>query len=307
MYGFTASNKQRYACLKCKKTFIWKNQHTKINNEQHWFYLWVKEGYAIRQLAHISGHSEFKLKGIKNYWLAHPPESIYSGKLSKSKHIVFDGTYFHKDGCLAVIIDAVTRKLLAYWYIDREHYISVMPMFKKLQGKGLIPVSATMDGHPQIIKAMQEVWPEVKIQRCLYHIKHQGTMWLRLYPKTGAGKSLKKLIGTLTIIFTSKDRDYFVDSYSKWLVGNQGYIKNLPKDSVANKDLKRAMSLIRNALPNMFHYIEDRNIPSTTNMLEGLFSHIKHHCMRHRGLSLENRESYLLWFCYFWSQNSNTK
>ena len=256
-------------------------------------------------MAHISGYSEYKLKKIKNYWLERQPGNNAHSYLTKAKYIVFDGTYFHKDGCLVIMVDAISKKLIANWYIDKESYYSVLPMFTKLRQSGLDPRSITVDGHRMVIKAIKEVWPDVLIQRCLYHIKYQGTQWLRLYPKTEAGKSLKKLLSTITKVYTPKGKEVFVNSYSEWLLKNRLTIKSLPKTSVANTDLKRTMALITNALPHMFHYVEDCNIPSTTNIVEGLFSQIKHHCMRHRGLSIKHKVSYLLWFCYFWNQKNN--
>jgi len=61
------------------------------------------------------------------------------------------------------------------------------------------------------------------------------------------------------------------------------FIKTLPKTSVANTDLKRTISLINNALPNMFHYLKDQNIAPTTNLLENLYSQLKHQYCNHRG------------------------
>lgn len=239
--------------------------------------------------------------------MAQPPENIAENSLKEARHIIFDGTYFHKDGCLVVIIDAISKIMLAYWYIDKESYHSVLPMLGHLRQAGLNPRSVTIDGHRMVMRAFKDVWPKVLIQRCLYHIKYQGVQWLRLYPKTEAGKSLKKLISTITAIYTEKDRDLFITSYDEWLLTNKKQIKVLPKTSVANTDLKRTMALITNAIPNMFHFVDDKNIPSSTNMLEGLFSQIKHQYMRHRGLSNKNKVSYLLWFCYFTNQNSNKK
>lgn len=239
--------------------------------------------------------------------MAQPPENIAENLLRQSKYIIFDGTYFHKDGCLVVIVDAISKIMLAYWYIDKESYHSVLPVLEHLRLAGLDPRSVTVDGHRMVIRAFKEVWPEMLIQRCLYHIKYQGMQWLRLYPKTEAGKLLKRLISTITTIHTRKDRDVFITSYADWLYKNKRNIKGLPQSSVANKDLKRSMALITNALPNMFHFVDDKNIPSSTNMLEGLFSQIKHQYMRHRGLSKKHKMSYLLWFCYFTNQNSNKK
>jgi hypothetical protein len=42
----------------------------------------------------------------------------------------------------------------------------------------------------------------------------------------------------------------------------------LPSSTGAYKDLKRTMTLIANAIPDMFHYLDAPNIHSKTNCLE---------------------------------------
>ena len=49
-------------------------------------------------------------------------------------------------------------------------------------------------------------------------------------------------------------------------------------------DLKRARSMLVKAVPNMFHYLDDANIPKTTNALEGYYSRLKQRYRQHRGL-----------------------
>jgi len=39
--------------------------------------------------------------------------------------------------------------------------------------------------------------------------------------------------------------------------------------------LKRATTLISKALPNLFHYIDNAQIPKSTNGLESFFGHLK--------------------------------
>jgi len=43
------------------------------------------------------------------------------------------------------------------------------------------------------------------------------------------------------------------------------------------------MELLNNALPDMFHYIDDRFIAPTANLLENHYSHLKNHYRSHRG------------------------
>ncbi|MFA5105228.1 MAG: hypothetical protein WC527_08675 [Candidatus Margulisiibacteriota bacterium] len=161
-----------------------------------------------------------------------------------------------------------------------------------------------MDGELSVMRAVREVWPEIKIQRCLYHIQREGLRWLRTFPKTQAGCELRAILSTLASIKSFKDRDFFFELYYRWLTTHQASVHALPNDSVATKDLKRTMALLKNVLPDMFHYLKDPNVHHTTNALEGFYSRLKSNYQRHRGLSKQHRLSYLNWYCHL--QNNNT-
>lgn len=303
-HGKSSQNKQRFKCLKCNKTFVWQRKDNKHYREQHWFKLWVTEGFSVRQLSYISGHSKSKLKQIKNYWLNQEPPALSQRLISQAKYILFDGTYFHKNGCMVVFVDSVNKNHIHYAYIKKEGYYTVYPLLEYLREQGLNPAVFTLDGHAQVINAIRTVWPDITIQRCLFHIKNQGLMWIRYRPKTEAACQLKTMLYGITNIKTVEDRDSLVHRFQLWTEQYKDFIAQLPKDSVANKDLKKTASLIRNALPNMFHYIEDRNIAPTTNYLESYFSQLKHHYRCHRGLTEQHKIQYLKWYCFF--KNSNT-
>ena len=80
---------------------------------------------------------------------------------------------------------------------------------------------------------------------------------------------------------------------------------NVPgmRTQVAIEDLKRTMALINNALPDMFYFLKDTKIHSTTNALESFHSRLKTDYQRHRGLSKEHKLLCLMWYCYF--ENTN--
>jgi len=222
-------------------------------------------------------------------------------------YLVFDGTYFHKDGCLALFMNNASGKPIQITYIKRENYENVFPIITKMRDKGICPIAITTDGHPSVLRALKEIWPETILQRCLFHIQNQGLMWLRTFPKTDSGKELRSLYSTIARIHNAEEMMTFKINYSKWYLKHKKRIYSLPSNLVAFKDLKRAMSLVNNALPNMFHFITNKNIASTTNILEGFFSQLKHQYRNHRGLSENHKISYLKWFCYFKTlKNSNT-
>ncbi len=246
----------------------------------------------------MSGHSEVKLKRIKNFWLDKDQPVLSHNKFQKTKYLLFDGTYFHKNGCLAIMMDHGAKNVLSYSYIEKESYHNVYPVLIDLKQKGLDPKAITMDGHRFVIQAILEVWPEVLIQRCLYHIQRQGLQWLRVYPKTAAGGELRFILKRITSIRSEKDKMVFLVTYSNWYYKYRDFIKKLPRNNVANIDLKKAMGLINNALPDMFHYIDDPFIAPTTNLLENFYSQLKHHYRSHRGLTEKHKISYLKWYCY---------
>ncbi len=197
--------------------------------------------------------------------------------------------------------------MIAQTYVARESFKDVFPWFLHLKEKGLDPEYATMDGERSIIRALKLTWRSIKLQRCLYHIEHEGMRWLRTYPKTEAGRELRKTIRTLSSINTIKERNNFITIYRSWLSKYKNFVLSLPRSTVAFKDLQRTIVLINNALPDMFRYLKDKHIHKTTNALESFHSRLKTDYQRHRGLTRTHKINYLYWYCYFKNnKNSNT-
>lgn len=258
------------------------------------------EHYSIRQLSDLSGHSASKLKRIKNYWLEpSPPERE---DLSPFKHLVLDGTYFHKDGCLVTLMDTANQMILSNLYVPKEGYRSIFRWLSNLKERGLDPFAFTTDGEQSALRAITAIWPQVTVQRCLYHLQHEGCRWLRTYPKTMAGKELRHLLLSLTGIRSVKERNRFVSAYKSWLAKYRSFILALPMHIKANFDLRRTITLIKNALPDMFHYLMEPHIHSTTNALEGWHSRVKRAYRQHAGLSQRHKIQFLKWYAYFENQ-----
>lgn len=292
----TSTGKQRYFCPDCRKTYTWRCKINKLHQERVWFELWLKEGYSLRQLTGQSGWSQSKLKRLKTYWLAQEP-STTKVNLSEYQNLIFDGTYFHHDCCLLVFY--VQGKVIAYRYGIKEDYLLSVKWFRELKKAGLLPVSITMDGNTQIIRAIKETWPNCVVQRCLYHIKHQGEKWLRRYPRTDLAKDLKKVLSSLCSIRTVQDKEQFIISFTCWLVYYQTQIKLLRSKDKVESDIIRGYRLVQNALPDMFHYLDNPAISKTSNGLEGYFSHLKKHYRQHAGLTANHLQNYLSWYIYF--------
>ncbi len=220
--------------------------------------------------------------------------------------MIYDATYFHKDICLLNLMNSTDQKIIAHILVRKESFKDALPWFTSLKQQGLKPLFITTDGERSIMRAMRLVWPEVKLQRCLYHIQHEGMRWLRTCPKTEAGKKLRAILGKASGIKTEEEREAFINEYNNWLGNHQDFVRSLPKTTVAAKDLRRAMVLIDNALPDMFHYLNNPLVHSTTNALEGFHSRLKTDYQRHRGLTKEHRNQFIHWYCYFKTTNLGT-
>ena len=295
-HGRTIQGKQRFRCKICSKTYIWKANYNKKAREKKWFQLWVGESYSVRQLCQLSGYSRSKLNRIRQYWL--PKLPLEEMNYSLFKYLVYDGTYFHKDGCLINLMNAPDQKIISYIYTQKEGYYNVLDWFKRLKEKGLNPQCISMDGERSVIKAIKTIWPHVKIQRCLWHIQREGMRWLRTYPKTQAGRDFRYLLSSLCAVRSLPGRDLFINSFESWLHKYEDFISSLPRTVVAFKDLKKTITLIKSALPDMFYYLSNSAIYSTTNVLESFHSRLKADYRRHRGLTRKNRINYLAWYCY---------
>jgi hypothetical protein len=101
------------------------------------------------------------------------------------------------------------------------------------------------------------------------------------------------------------DKVWWKNEMNGWYLRHQHYINkktiNLETGRYwyTHKLLRRSYFTIKRALPNMFHYLENPNIPKTTNGIEGYLGHLKNHLDSHRGLTLKNRINFIKWYIYF--------
>jgi len=242
-----------------------------------------------------------KIKDIIHYWLyREPPQSKVD--LTCCKYLLFDGTYFKKTNCLILLVNNDNNIIIDGDYIKRENYYFTYSMFSRLKQQGLYPKSLTVDGNTNVIRAIRDVWLDIIIQRCLVHIQRQGLSWLRRKPKLQAAIKLRELLLFLTEIKSKKGKKEFIRIFNNWEKEYGKQVLALPKKDKVFSDLHRTRSLIIHALLDMFHYLDDRNIPSTTNKLEGIFSRLKQNLNLHKGLRKSNRSQYFKWYIHFKNQ-----
>ena len=255
----------------------------------------MTEGYSLRQMAGI--RSRRTLRRIINHWLTISP---LTPEFGTARYVLFDCTFLAgRTAAVGVVMAAAggTYRIVVGAYGFKENSIpNVRAHFQTYRRQGLNPTSITVDGNPRVITVLRELWPACLIQRCLVHIQRQGLMWCRQQPKTVAGKTLRKLFLRVTKIHTDKERDDFLSEVEAWERRFGHSIASATEAGWVMSDLKRARAMLRHALPDMFHYLHDQNIPHTTNALEGYFGRMKRHYVNHRGLAVRKRAAYFAWY-----------
>lgn len=294
--GKTKQGKQRYQCLKCKRTYLWKQNRAIEERRYRWFTQWILEGLTVKQVAKINNVSPSTVNRVIQYWLKKQPPKIKD--LEKVKYLILDGTYINHRTGLYVVMDAKDHKIIYGDYGVSEIGKHLKTFYEILQQAGLNPFSATVDGSLQQIKYIKEAWEDLIIQRCLVHIQRQGLSWLRQKPKRIDAMKLRDLLLQVLYIKTKQQSDNFKKGFKLW---EESFGLELSRSTNRGKvfsDLLRTRSMITNALPNMFNYLDDPEISKTTNALEGYFGRLKQKYRVHRGLSPMKRKSYFKWYLY---------
>jgi hypothetical protein len=294
-YGKSAGGKQRWFCGGCGRSSLRKSIGPRRNRQRIWFERWIREGYSVRQLQQQSGYNRSTLCRIINYWLAREPDDIRD--LSSHKHIIVDGTYIQgRSAPLVVVQDGVSHEVIAGAYGVKEGSLKMYRLCERLKSLRLSPCSATIDGNQQVSEMLSRLWPDIIIQRCLVHIQRQGLSWCRRNPKRTDARHLRQLFLEVIGLDTDSAKERFLSEWDQWENRFGKSIAGQPERGWVFSDLKKARSMLKNALPNMFHYFENPSIPNSTNSLEGYFSRLKAHYRQHRGLNPEKRKNYFRWF-----------
>ena len=299
-FGRSQHGRQRWYCLQCQRTYSWRLHSARASRRFYWFKLWVVEGYSVRELARLSRFSTTTIRRVILYWLERPPTMDFP--CSFIKHIIVDGTFLQRNRGIYAAMNTEGHQLISAGYNVREGAKDLLTFYTHLALRGLVPNSATIDGNPQQTKYLRTIWPSVELQRCIVHVQRQGLSWCRRTPKRADARQLRTLFLALTNVHTETARRQFIRRVQAWEQRFGPRIDSSPNRGWVFSDLMRARSMLLKALPDLFHYLDNKKIARSTNALEGYFSRLKERYRRHRGLSIKHRDAYFRWYFYLVSR-----
>lgn len=293
---------QKYRCKKCNYSFINKRRKTPSIRTEEIFNDWVKEWYSSRQLS--LQKSKYRRDVIKYIRAKLDNNLLYQIDIvfDDVKYVMIDGTWIAKDICLIIYYDYVHQKVIRFWFYDAERYEYIKEDLRILRDEFKYQIECfVVDGAKQVKKAIEEIYPDSKIQRCLTHIKRQIKNMISNKPQSNCWKELKRLITFKNF----KNEAKFIQKFNDWEEKYDSFLnektKNGNKSRYTHKKLRSAKSHIKNAIPHMFHYLKDDNIKRSNNHLEGYNWVLDSHIFNHRWL----RKDRLISFVSLWIYNRN--
>ena len=305
------NSKQRYRCADCYHNFIVRNDAVKKANQFIWFYKWVMERQVYQHLVRDSGMSQSSLQRLFKFYLKSPPKNTVESK--GHVHLLIDGTYFENGLCLILYYDYDIQYVQLFRETNQEKFREIKEDLLNLKKLGTQVYSVTCDGHKAIMKAVIKIFPGAIVQRCVVHVKRQIKSYLGIKPQLVQAKELLYYSRQITSINTIENAQQWLVEVHYWYKEHEAFInqKSVNEKTGAwwytHKHLHQAATHLINAIPNLFSYLNDEQIPSSTNQIEGYFAHLKEKLTLHRGLRFEAKKSFIKWYLHFKNQEKRSR
>ena len=276
---------QRYSCKNCKGSFsskrrgkdrieLWKEYAQRKQTQQQIAddlgrsRKWVNEQLAKEECLH---------KGMN---LKPAPQKVI---------LMIDTTYLEQFGLMA-FRSANLKKNLLWYEVEHETNELYRQGIQELMDAGWIIEAIVADGKPGI----GNLFPQIPFQLCQFHQFATVTRYISKKPKLPASQELRELM------FLLKETDeasftYWLDQWhERWkdFLSEKTVHPITKKKTYTHRRLRSAYHSIKRNLPLLFTFercLPDLWIPTTTNSLDGYFSHLKDKLRVHRGASKETQ------------------
>lgn len=224
----------------------------------------------------------------------HPPAKRHH---PRPVHLVVDATYFGEriegtSWCVLVARDADSHEDIAWLYADTETTSNYLTLRDQIESTGYTILSVTGDGFSGLKKAFFGI----PFQMCHVHMERLVIKGTTKQPQTDEGQALLALVRTVhqqtnSHVFRTRLKKYFELCHT---VLNEKSIN--PKTGQwdwTHRPLRQAALSLQTHEPYLFTFEHDKQIPKTTNSIEGRFAHLKRYLGDHRGVQRVQAEKIL--------------
>ncbi len=304
--GLTKAGTQRWLCTVCSKSGVKPRQDLAKGLMLERFVGWL-----------LGKQSQTELKtGSARSWRRHIawcwqiiPKPVLTGEVYPV--ILMDGTLV---GNLVCLITRSIETVIDWHWAGWESSNTWEEPLKKIPA----PLVVVCDGQKGILLAITRVWPNARIQRCLFHVWQNIRVKLTLHPQTAAGQELLQLTRDLWQVSTTEQAVTWQKKLTTWHNRYENFVRERT-DVINPKPHKRKWWYTHGRLRSayyqlnklvqdnqLFTYLDEellekvgQPVPRTTNYVEGgINSQLKEKLKLHRGLSQTHQQRLVDWYLY---------
>lgn len=265
----------------------WRGYYGKQVDVEHYYHRWL---FGHRTLSEIADDLGISIKTLRDKFDAiDVAEGLLHAPDKKAINLQIDATYFGNDYGFICFHDS--RRVIYFHEIAVETSQDILQGLSVLKAAGYRFKSVTIDGRKGFAEAIRKVCGPVPIQLCLFHARAIVRRYLGPNPATDAAKDLAKLMSNVRAIYPQN----FIDQFTHLQNKHHEILRHphpLLKRSRNRQRIRLAYRFVQNNMHRFFTFREfpESHIPTTTNHLEGLFSHLKERINLHRGLNQNNKK-----------------
>lgn len=286
-WGTTTTGTVRYRCPECHISSIIHRKDTRLRHEHDRLRTWLTGVDDKDAVAKRYGVTRRALtKEFKRFFLKNPDHPPPPGL--KAKILIVDAKFIHGSELCALI--AVTEDDQIFWqFATAECYGTWYGFLVRFLTAGVV----VADGEKGMARFVKRHWPKTAFQRCHFHLVKRLIQYLSRNPKDEPGRRILELAYRLKTVKTYAARDQWLLLYKIWEKQYAWYFKiKTESGHYGYRKIRSARTVMRNAIPDLFTYLDFPGCPNTTNLVEGWpNTAIAEGLRRHRGLHLSQKKT----------------
>lgn len=294
-WGKQNSGSQRYRCPRCGLNGVRQRIDLTQKYRRELYEKWLLSKLTLSDFGVRYGVTRRTL----DRWLTpfRDEEIAPIPHLVQSDIFIIDG-YYVQYGATVLIAQNHQNRVVGWHFTYAENASTWLEFLNSISS---FPRAIVCDGQRGMLKAIQIRYPGVIIQRCQFHVIHHISLLLTKHPETEAARELKRIVNQITKVKTKDNLRTWLLLYKSWYHQYHDFLKERTyqekltlkgrrKWHYTHGHLHASYSHLKNALPNLFHYLRFPEIPNTSNRIEGgINSQIQRHIDYHRGAKLLQR------------------
>lgn len=299
--GKTGAGTQRWRCESCGASSTLSYDDTYARFKEFLSWLMSKDTQQA-----MPGQGRTFRRRTAEFWRIWPmPEP--TGEIHRVLYV--DGIYLAQD---LVVLIACTESHVVSWYMAQRE---TSRAWENLMAPIPAPEVVVTDGGSGFAAARRHMWPETRVQRCLFHAFCQVKRYTTLRPRLQAGRELLALARELLHLDSLKQADRWCERYLQWCEFWGDFLEEKSFNEgvwgYTHERLRKARSSLSRLLNQgtLFTYLDPRltsegPLPRTSNVIEGAINAQLRALLRnHRGLSLMRRVKAVFWWCYLHTEH----